>query len=1218
MELFRLFGVVDLQGNMALMQLREIDQQARKAGSTLGGLVKQAASFAAGIGLWQGFTATARALGNTFIGLNTQFQQAGMALETMLGSSEKARSLLSDLEAFAARTPFEFPELMDATQRMMALGFSAEEVIPTLQAVGDAAAAMHKGKEGIDRIILALGQMRAKGKVTGEEMRQLTEAGIPAWDLLARAIGKSVPEVQKLAEKGLIPADKAVQVLVQGMEDKFAGMMDKFADMFPGVVSTIRDNVKMLFKDLTSGPFADMTEWLKGIRDWTSRIREAYVGATKAASGIAGVEAESRRKAGLAAVYDLLVPKGSKLREELDPVLTALNDFWKSVTSAASKFVPVIRDAWESIRPVALTIARAIAEAGSKAAQLAGVIADNWSKIKPVILGVATSFAVLKTSMALEKAAKGIPELISSIVEKGRYQAKLFDMAIRDSSGVLGKFKAAIQALTGVNPVFLAIGAAVTAVAVLAFELYRNWKDVPPFFRALWETIKATFALGWSGIAVVLREMQLGVAKVLNATLGNVLRFAAKVAEVFGKIPGAREFVGGIQAALEGGAEWFAGFEESSAKALDEAKGDILEASRNLGQRWEELKATGSVLGKAIGSDLAAIFTAAKAKAKEAFGAIIPGLQSVGDKATEAGRKAETGLGDGFGLGAEEARQAVDKAVSAIEKLISEAGNTLGEGTDKAAVRLQNALASAMAAVKALGGAAGQELADDLSGAAALVEAAVKGRSEEAAVALLEKLGRASAKVASLIKDDSGEAAQSLKNALSEAAQEVQDRFKQLTEEAKKQQIESIDRLNDALVSALRKRYEKEKEQRTRAVRDAIDAEKERVDAIIAEIDRERWAREEATNDALRLQIRSIWAEIDAIEELTRKEEEEAKQAEQRARILELQAKIAEETDPVERQKLQMELAKELAEQERQQILAQREERKKQLQKQLEDIRYQQEQSLKAFQATKQKELDYLENEYYPRLLQDAALQAEAEKMILAGKHAEILELLQQYGEGWKDLGKTFGERLIEGIGPYIDELNKMVSSALTAASGARTTPASGSGGGYAEQISRISASDLAKLRENSRQWWEVQNNPNLSPEQKKAIQDALHAENAAIQGKYGIPAEASETEINWSRMHSGGIVKSNPLAEFLRNALLLKPQEVPVILQEGEIVLPRSFRLPNLASLGSVSVAPAFAGAPTINVTISDCTFQDGTDAGRQIGTAIVSELRRRGVMRY
>jgi tape measure domain-containing protein len=74
---------------------------------------------------------------------------------------------------------------------MLAMGFSAKEVMPTLTAIGDASSGLGLGAEGLDRITRALGQMRAKGKVSAEEMLQLTEAGVPAWAILSKAIGKS-------------------------------------------------------------------------------------------------------------------------------------------------------------------------------------------------------------------------------------------------------------------------------------------------------------------------------------------------------------------------------------------------------------------------------------------------------------------------------------------------------------------------------------------------------------------------------------------------------------------------------------------------------------------------------------------------------------------------------------------------------------------------------------------------------------------------------------------------------------------------------------------------------------------------------------------------------------------------------------------------------------------------------------------------------------------
>jgi hypothetical protein len=93
----------------------------------------------------------------TAISFNSMLQTAQIGFATMLGSAEKAQKFLEDMADFAIRTPFEYPELLEAAKRMLAYGFAAEEVLPTLRAVGDASAALGSGSVGIDRITLALG-----------------------------------------------------------------------------------------------------------------------------------------------------------------------------------------------------------------------------------------------------------------------------------------------------------------------------------------------------------------------------------------------------------------------------------------------------------------------------------------------------------------------------------------------------------------------------------------------------------------------------------------------------------------------------------------------------------------------------------------------------------------------------------------------------------------------------------------------------------------------------------------------------------------------------------------------------------------------------------------------------------------------------------------------------------------------------------------------------
>lgn len=191
-----------------------------------------------------GIGAGLAALGMASVKAGASFQSTKTAFTNMLGSAEKAQDFLGKMQDFAAKTPFEFSQVSQAAQKFVAFGFSAEQVIPTLTAVGDAAAGVGLGAEGINRITLALGQMAAKSKVQAGEMMQLTETGIPAWKMLADQIGVSVPEAMSMVSKGAIDAATGITALVSGMEQSFGGMMDQQSETISGTWSTLMDGLE--------------------------------------------------------------------------------------------------------------------------------------------------------------------------------------------------------------------------------------------------------------------------------------------------------------------------------------------------------------------------------------------------------------------------------------------------------------------------------------------------------------------------------------------------------------------------------------------------------------------------------------------------------------------------------------------------------------------------------------------------------------------------------------------------------------------------------------------------------------------------------------------------------------------------------------------------------------------------------------------------------------
>ena len=224
-----------------------------------------------------GMAAGMTALGAAAVRSAAQMEQNRVAFTTLLRSAEKAKRFLGAMEKFAATTPFELPGVLAASKRLLAFGFTAEQVLPILRAVGDSAAALGLGEDGIQRMTLAIGQMQAKGKIQAQEMLQLAEAGVPAWELLAKAIGVDIPTAMKMAEEGQISAAQGIQAIVAGMNTKFSGMMEAQAQTINGIMSNIRDSVGQTMTaigdDIVRG--LNLKEHFKGMQDWLANFAQA-------------------------------------------------------------------------------------------------------------------------------------------------------------------------------------------------------------------------------------------------------------------------------------------------------------------------------------------------------------------------------------------------------------------------------------------------------------------------------------------------------------------------------------------------------------------------------------------------------------------------------------------------------------------------------------------------------------------------------------------------------------------------------------------------------------------------------------------------------------------------------------------------------------------------------------------------------------------------------
>lgn len=260
--------------------LQRANQQVSSFGS---GMSSVLGGLGAGIGIkiFDTLASGLSAAGAAAIGFNDKLEQSTIAFSSMLGSGEKAKAFLDDLKQFAVATPFKFDELVDASKKMLAFGFSAKDVKPLLTAVGNAASAMGSGSDGVARITAALGQMKAATVVQKGELNQLTEVGVPAYDILSKAIGKTTQETMKLLEQGKISSDVFISAFQDWSKNNFGDLMAQQSRTFSGALSTVEDA-------LTQATATAFEPFFKLIREGVVGLADVLSSDTFSAWGTAG------------------------------------------------------------------------------------------------------------------------------------------------------------------------------------------------------------------------------------------------------------------------------------------------------------------------------------------------------------------------------------------------------------------------------------------------------------------------------------------------------------------------------------------------------------------------------------------------------------------------------------------------------------------------------------------------------------------------------------------------------------------------------------------------------------------------------------------------------------------------------------------------------------------------------------------------------------------
>jgi tape measure domain-containing protein len=490
------------------------------------------------------------------MGINTAKanEQSAIGFKVMMGSAEKAKKFMDELMVFSAKTPFELPQLREAASKLLSTGVEAKRIIPIMTVLGDATSAKGYGADAIQRAVYALQQMSTAGRATGQDMMQLTQAGIPIWEALAAAMGKTIPEIKKLGEQGKISAEDVMKAIESGAGEglqKVKGMMEEQSGTLQGLMSTFKDTVGQSLGKMMEPAVESIKQALPGL---TSMMDNLLKSIAPTINGVVGST--------LKALVDLL--------PAIEPLIIGFGGLFTGMMAAVAPFIPLIVQQMsslapvfqglsdlvavlaEGLMPVAMIIFPALAAVVGLASGLFGTLSTFVIENKDAFIVLGTAIGAVWLTM---QAIAGFGKIITFF--------KTFSIASKMAAVQTWLFNSALYA----NPIGLLVAAIVGLIAVVVlmwmkFDWFRRaikgvWNFIVTAFQkainlllGYWEFWINTFISGvnliikgWNKIPFTkkiepLKKVNLQL-DIMGATIDNNTKKAGKLA---GKLASAADF----------------------------------------------------------------------------------------------------------------------------------------------------------------------------------------------------------------------------------------------------------------------------------------------------------------------------------------------------------------------------------------------------------------------------------------------------------------------------------------------------------------------------------------------------------------------------------------------------------------------------------------------------------------------------------------------------
>lgn len=250
--------------------MRDVEVAKRSFASLSDGAVQEGAKIdnafgkirAAAISLGAGWSA--KELVSQLVRVRGEFQQLEVAFTTMLGSSERANALMSQLTETAAKTPFDLQGVANGARQLLAYGTAADDVNDTLIRLGNIAAGL---SIPLNDLVYLYGTTMTQGRLYTQDLNQFTGRGIPMIKELAKQFGVAENEIKGMVEAGKVGFPE-VQKVIQSLTNEggmFFNLMQEQSKTITGQISNIQDSFEMMLNNIGQSSEGIINTALSGV-----------------------------------------------------------------------------------------------------------------------------------------------------------------------------------------------------------------------------------------------------------------------------------------------------------------------------------------------------------------------------------------------------------------------------------------------------------------------------------------------------------------------------------------------------------------------------------------------------------------------------------------------------------------------------------------------------------------------------------------------------------------------------------------------------------------------------------------------------------------------------------------------------------------------------------------------------------------------------------------